>query len=327
MKGTTTGIYLYKEVKKVLQCLDIPIQKLASCTKHGQEEQWHAFTYHWHEYNESQSDNMPLPDTSRKSMSEISQNECCYSCFKNSSGQNKWIIILDDTESKYHNAIIQKFVGWVVARCLNVCMTLSQKLNYFWKWRGNVPWLCDHNWMCDFAFCIDITQHMNEMNTNLQGVNHLINETFDTKRAFERSFDCENCNCYHTATHQLWERKNPLTLRNKGKKFSILFNKNSTPIFKIYTSMRAQSTYFQCHFKLMFKLFQLNFKWRLQSCSVIWTWEIHFDMFSSLTFINSLHLLISFWCLVIECEWQTSLEVRMFLNSSFEEWMWSRINP
>jgi hypothetical protein len=36
------------------------------------------------------------------------------------------------------------------------------------------------------AFCIDITQHYNELDVNLQGANRLISEVFDKITAFEK---------------------------------------------------------------------------------------------------------------------------------------------
>jgi len=40
--------------------------------------------------------------------------------------------------------------------------------------------------MCDSAFCIDITRHLNVLNTNLQEANRIINKVFDKIRAFDR---------------------------------------------------------------------------------------------------------------------------------------------
>jgi hypothetical protein len=48
------------------------------------------------------------------------------------------------------------------------------------------PALCDRDRMCDFAFCIKITRHINELNINLQEASHLMNEMFDKITAFER---------------------------------------------------------------------------------------------------------------------------------------------
>jgi len=52
-------------------------------------------------------------------------------------------------------SIVQKFVGWVVAGCLNVCMACRQEQNCFRKWKGNFPltlwsqldvWFCVFHW-------------------------------------------------------------------------------------------------------------------------------------------------------------------------------------
>jgi hypothetical protein len=52
--------------------------------------------------------------------------------------------------------------------------------------KGNsFPQLTVHDWICDVAFCVDITQYLNELNNNLQGMNQLTNEMFDKVKAFE----------------------------------------------------------------------------------------------------------------------------------------------
>jgi hypothetical protein len=66
--------------------------------------------------------------------------------------------------------------------------------------------------------CIDITQHMNELNLNLQGENEIMNEVLDNKQRSRGNFDPGN--------YKFRERKSPLMLRNARKKFSF-FNKNS----------------------------------------------------------------------------------------------------
>jgi hypothetical protein len=45
--------------------------------------------------------------------------------------------------------------------------------------------LTDHDWMCDFAFCVDMKQYLNELNSNLQGTDQLINEMSAKIKAFE----------------------------------------------------------------------------------------------------------------------------------------------
>jgi hypothetical protein len=43
----------------------------------------------------------------------------------------------------------------------------------------------DGEWMCEFAFIVDITTHMNELNTHLQGKSQLVNSMFGHIKAVE----------------------------------------------------------------------------------------------------------------------------------------------
>jgi hypothetical protein len=68
------------------------------------------------------------------------------------------------------------------------------KINQFLDVKGNsFPQLTDHDWMHDFAFCVDITQYVvYELNNNFHGMNQLIN----IMSAKIKTFDCKL---------QLWE--------------------------------------------------------------------------------------------------------------------------
>jgi hypothetical protein len=46
MKRTTTSKDLHDEIKKVLQKLNIPIQKLVGVVTDGRKEQWLVFAYY-----------------------------------------------------------------------------------------------------------------------------------------------------------------------------------------------------------------------------------------------------------------------------------------
>jgi hypothetical protein len=61
------------------------------------------------------------------------------------------------------------------------------------------PQLCDHDWTCDLAFCIVITQHMNEWKINLQPENHIVNEMFNKIRSWRG----ESCPCALTKHHAM----------------------------------------------------------------------------------------------------------------------------
>jgi hypothetical protein len=47
------------------------------------------------------------------------------------------------------------------------------------------PHFKDKEWMCDFAFLVDITQHLNDLNMELQGRNQFIHNMFDKINVFE----------------------------------------------------------------------------------------------------------------------------------------------
>jgi hypothetical protein len=45
---------------------------------------------------------------------------------------------------------------------------LKSEIELFLEMKGKpFPQLRNHDWMCDFAFHIDITEHMNEQNINV----------------------------------------------------------------------------------------------------------------------------------------------------------------
>ena len=64
---------------------------------------------------------------------------------------------------------------------------LRNEISLFMEQKGTaVPEFADPTWMCDFAFLVDVTAHLNQLNVQLQGREHLINdELFQFVSAFE----------------------------------------------------------------------------------------------------------------------------------------------
>jgi hypothetical protein len=63
---------------------------------------------------------------------------------------------------------------------------LKLEINIFLDMKGkSFSQLTEHDWMCNFAFCVDITPYLNELKSNLQGTNQLINEMFAKIKAFK----------------------------------------------------------------------------------------------------------------------------------------------
>jgi hypothetical protein len=48
-----------------------------------------------------------------------------------------------------------------------------------------LPEFSDEDWISDFAFLVDMTQHLNDLNLQLQGRNQLVNDIFAHVKAFE----------------------------------------------------------------------------------------------------------------------------------------------
>ena len=49
------------------------------------------------------------------------------------------------------------------------------------------PELSDKNWLCEFAFGVDIFVHMNELNMKLEGKEQFVHGTYTNMRAFKSS--------------------------------------------------------------------------------------------------------------------------------------------
>jgi hypothetical protein len=48
-----------------------------------------------------------------------------------------------------------------------------------------LPEFSDEDWISDFVFLVDMTQHLNDLNLQLQGRNQLVNDIFAHVKAFE----------------------------------------------------------------------------------------------------------------------------------------------
>jgi hypothetical protein len=79
---------------------------------------------------------------------------------------------LSDMESKqvrrFYYTVFFFFFCLCRGQMLQCVYHLMSETELFLEIKGKpFPWLHDPYWMCDTAFCIDITQHMKELNTNL----------------------------------------------------------------------------------------------------------------------------------------------------------------
>ncbi|CAK1598966.1 unnamed protein product [Parnassius mnemosyne] len=87
---------------------------------------------------------------------------------------------LDDIESEYGDLLYYIEVRW-----LSRGLTLERFLNlieeigiFLAQKQRDVPELKSPDWLCDLAFLVDITNHLNVLNTRLQGKNQLISQLY-----------------------------------------------------------------------------------------------------------------------------------------------------
>jgi hypothetical protein len=103
--------------------------------------------------------------------------------------------------------------------------------------RKHFPQLCDHNWVCNFVFLIDVTEHTNEVHIDLQETDNLIDET-ETMR-FDRKL-------------RWWELllNQRVTQSTILKMKSPLIQRKNLSLFAKKSSMMPESTDIQCQLKL-----------------------------------------------------------------------------
>ena len=61
---------------------------------------------------------------------------------------------------------------------------ISAFLELVWK-SDEFPELSDKNWLCDFAFAVDIFSHVNELNVKLQGKEQFVHGMYTNVTAFK----------------------------------------------------------------------------------------------------------------------------------------------
>ena len=90
-------------------------------------------------------------------------------------------------ESEYDDVIYNTEVPWLSrGAMLKRIYNLKNDIQLFVEMKQYpFPQFEDKEWMCNFAFLIDITQHLNDLIMELQGKNQFIHNMFDKISAFE----------------------------------------------------------------------------------------------------------------------------------------------
>jgi hypothetical protein len=116
-----------------------------------------------------------------------------------------------------------------------------------------LPEFSNEDWISDFAFLVDMTQHLNDLNLQLQGRNQLVNDIFTHVNAFEVKLP-------------LWEiqltnqnRAHFPTLNDKAKSVSFNVAKYATEIGVLREEFKSRFQDFRKH-ETYFRIFASPFE-------------------------------------------------------------------
>jgi hypothetical protein len=92
-----------------------------------------------------------------------------------------------DIEADYEDMIYHSEVRWLNrGKILKQIYDLRKEVQLFVDMKGKpLPEFSDEDWISDFAFLMDMTQHLNDLNLQLQGINQLVNYIFTHVKVFE----------------------------------------------------------------------------------------------------------------------------------------------
>lgn len=100
----------------------------------------------------------------------------------------QFVSLLEEHETEHSDIGYHTAVRWLsLGKMLKRLLELKAEIREFCKKKGkDIPELSDEDWMADFAFAVDVTALMNELNTKLQGKGLFVHEMHSLVKAFMR---------------------------------------------------------------------------------------------------------------------------------------------
>ena len=92
-----------------------------------------------------------------------------------------------ELDAEYSDVTYYSEIRWLSrGACLQRFYSLLDEIKLFVEMKDHhVPELFDELWLQDFAFLVDITTHLNELNTKLQGKDQLVTHLYEHIEAFQ----------------------------------------------------------------------------------------------------------------------------------------------
>lgn len=92
-----------------------------------------------------------------------------------------------DIQAEHGDVVYHTDVRWLSrGSALQRFYSLREEIRQFLAKKGQpMPELSDPVWLADFGFLVDITRHLNVLNTNLQGQNAMVSQLYSHIKAFQ----------------------------------------------------------------------------------------------------------------------------------------------
>ncbi|XP_042913201.2 general transcription factor II-I repeat domain-containing protein 2A-like, partial [Parasteatoda tepidariorum] len=226
MQGTTTGKDLYDELKSVLENFSISLEKIIGISA---DEARAMSSMKLPLYLSSFTCKTTLclfngssasPDASHRRRDGVKPSL--------SLNHREFKECLKDLETEYGDVVFNTEVRWLSrGAMLKRVYNLKSEIQLFVDMKGYAfPHFGNKEWMCDFGFLIDVTQHLNDLNVELQGKGQFIHNLYDKIQGFERKLKLWKHNLLQNNESHFphLEKLNVTTSQNCAQYIDILIN-------------------------------------------------------------------------------------------------------
>uniref|UniRef100_A0AAV2KR74 HAT C-terminal dimerisation domain-containing protein n=1 Tax=Knipowitschia caucasica TaxID=637954 RepID=A0AAV2KR74_KNICA len=205
LKGKTRGEDLYEQVSAVIERRNLPWSKLANVTTDGSPNLTGKNVGLLKRIQDKVKEENPAQNVVFLHCI-IHQESLCKSIlqlnhvvdpvvklvnFIRARGLNhrQFVTFLEETDAAHQDLLYHSRVRWLsLGKVLQRVWELKEEISSFLELKEKseeFPELSDENWLCDFAFAVDIFSHLNELNVKLQGKDQFVHNLYTNVTAFK----------------------------------------------------------------------------------------------------------------------------------------------
>jgi len=205
LKGTTRGEDLYDRVSTVIENMKLPWSKLINVTTDGSPNLTGKNVGLLRRIQNKVKDENPDQDVIFLHCI-IHQESLCKSVLQLNHVVNpvvklvnfirarglqhrQFITFLEETDADHQDLLYHSRVRWLsLGKVFQRVWELKEEIGAFLELlrkADEFPELSNKNWLCDFAFAVDIFSHMNELNVNIQGKDRFVHDMYTNVKAFK----------------------------------------------------------------------------------------------------------------------------------------------